>query len=95
MRRARLGQADDPPRKPDPDAPEIVKACDDPNWTPDPNGRGPRTREECRRFAEAIHCSNPLTRTAWCARQKEKRERDRQILLALGAALVLLVVVSD
>lgn len=88
--------SDDDPRKPDPDAPEIVKACDDPNWKPDPNGpRGTRSRGECRQMAEAIHCTNPLTRTAWCARQQERRARDRQILLAMGAALVLLVWISD
>lgn len=85
----------DPPRKPDPDAPEIVKSCDDPSWTPDPDGRGPKTREECRRLAEGIHCSNPLTRTAWCRAQQERRMRDRQILLIGAAVLVALVYLSD
>lgn len=86
---------DDAPRKPDPDAPEIVKQCDDPSWTPDPNGSGPRTREECRKLAEGIHCTNPLTRTAWCSKQQDRRMRDRQILLIGAAVLVALVFLSD
>lgn len=88
--------ADDPPRKPDDDAPAIVKSCDDPNWVPDPNGPpGTRSRAECRKMAEGIHCSNPLTRTAWCAKQQERRMRDRQILLIGAAVLVALVYLSD
>lgn len=87
--------ASDPPRKPAPDAPKIVKECDDPAWTPDPGGRGPRTREECRKLAEGIHCTNPLTRTAWCAKQQERRMRDRQILLIGAAVLVALVFLSE
>jgi hypothetical protein len=90
-----MAEEDDPPKTPDADAPAIVKSCDDPAWTPDPNGRGPKTREECRKLAEGIHCTNPLTRTAWCAKQQERRARDRQILIAMAAVLVAMVYLSD
>jgi hypothetical protein len=84
----------DPARKPAADAPEIVKRCDDPAWKPDPAG-GPKSREECRRMAEGIHCANPLTHTAWCKTQRERRMRDRQILLIGAAVIVALVYLSD
>lgn len=73
--------------------PAIVTTCDDPKWTPDPDGPpGMRSRGECRKTAEAIYCSQPQNlNDPWCREQRERRMRDRQILV-IGALVVLAVV---
>lgn len=66
------------------DLPEIVKQCDRP---------GQKNPARCRKLAKALHCArNPGD--PWCKEQREKRQRDRLILLALGAAIVAAVYLS-
>lgn len=77
--------------------PQIVAACDDAAWKPNPDGpRGTRSRAECRDMAEGIFCSQPQNLgDPWCKEQRARRIRDRQILMIGAAVLVALVYLDE
>lgn len=61
--------------------PKVYTDCDRP---------GQVNRAKCRMLAEAAHCvAHPFD--PWCKERREKRARDRQILLVAGALVLLYV----